>query len=127
MRFLPTRVHGIIDYVWGVALLGSPWILGFADVPAARWIAVVFGLGAILYSLVTAYELGLVPVLPMPLHLVLDGVAGFILAITSWGFGFAGRVFWPFVLFGLFSVAASLVTRLRPARSPGRRSAHAVR
>ncbi|RDI59492.1 SPW repeat domain-containing protein [Microvirga subterranea] len=127
MRFLPTRVHGIIDYLWGAALLASPWILGFAGITAARWIAVAFGLGAILYSLVTAYELGLLPVLPMPLHLVLDGVAGFILAITPWGFGFAGQVVWPFVLFGLFSVAASLVTRLQPARSPGRRSIHAAR
>jgi hypothetical protein len=120
-------VHGIIDYVWGVALLVSPWVLGFADVPAAKWIAVVFGLGAILYSLVTAYEVGLVPLLPMPLHLVLDGVAGFILAITPWGFGFAELVFWPFVLFGLFSVVASLVTRLHPARSPDHRSVHAGR
>ena len=112
MRFLPTRLHGVVDYVWGLALLASPWVLGFADVPAAKWIAVVFGIGAILYSLVTAYELGVVPLLPMRLHLVLDGLAGFILAITPWGFGFAERVFWPFVLFGLFSVAASLVTRL---------------
>lgn len=127
MRFLPTRVHGIVDYVWGAALLASPWLLGFAEVPAAKWIAVVFGSGAILYSLVIAYELGLVPVLPMPLHLVLDGVAGFIPAITPWSFGFAGQVVWPFVLFGLFSVAASLVTKLQPAGSPGHRSVHAVR
>jgi hypothetical protein len=114
LRFLPTRLHGVVDYVWGLALLASPWVLGFADVPAAKWIAIVFGIGAILYSLVTAYELGLVPLLPMRLHLVLDGLAGFILAITPWGFGFAEQVFWPFVLFGLFSVAASLVTRLDP-------------
>jgi hypothetical protein len=114
LRFLPTRLHGVVDYVWGLALLASPWVLGFADVPAAKWIAIVFGIGAILYSLVTAYELGLVPLLPMRLHLMLDGLAGFVLAITPWGFGFAEQVFWPFVLFGLFSVAASLVTRLHP-------------
>jgi hypothetical protein len=114
LRFLPTRLHGVVDYVWGLALLASPWVLGFADVPAAKWIAIVFGIGAILYSLVTAYELGLVPLLPMRLHLMLDCLAGFVLAITPWGFGFAEQVFWPFVLFGLFSVAASLVTRLHP-------------
>jgi hypothetical protein len=114
LRFLPTRLHGVVDYVWGLALLASPWVLGFADVPAAKWIAIVFGIGAILYSLVTAYELGLVPLLPMRLHLMLDGLAGFVLAITPWGFGFAEQVFWPFVLFGLFSVAASLATRLHP-------------
>jgi hypothetical protein len=69
MRFLPTRLHGIIDYLWGAALLATPWLLGYADVAAATWTAVVFGLGAILYSAVTDYELGLVRLVPMPLHL----------------------------------------------------------
>ncbi|MFC4171199.1 SPW repeat protein [Microvirga sp. GCM10011540] len=117
MRFLPTRLHGIIDYLWGVALTASPWLFGFADVTAAKWVAIVFGLGAILYSLVTRYEVGLLPLLPMPLHLGLDGVAGFILAITPWGFGFAEQVYLPHVAFGLFSVAASLVTRTEPTRA----------
>lgn len=124
MRFLPTRLHGVIDYAWGLTLLASPWLLGYADVPAARWIAVVFGIGAILYSLVSDYEPGLLRLLPMPLHLGLDGVAGFILAISPLGFGFADQVFWPHVLFGLFSVAASLVTQTRPERAAREGSLH---
>ncbi len=115
MRFLPTRLHGIIDYLWGLSLLASPWVLGFADVTAAKWLAVVFGAGAILYSLVTAYEVALVRILPMPLHLILDGVGGAFLAASPFLFGFADRVFWPHVLYGLFSVAASLITRTDPA------------
>ena len=114
MRFLPTRLHGIIDYLWGLSLLASPWVLGFADVTAAKWLAVVFGVGAILYSLVTAYEVALVRILPMPLHLILDGVGGAFLAASPFLFGFADRVFWPHVLYGLFSVVASLITRTDP-------------
>lgn len=121
MRFLSTRVHGIIDYLWGVALLSTPWLLGFADVPAARWTAVVFGLGAILYSAMTAYELGVLKVLPMPLHLILDGLGGALLAASPVLFGFADRVFWPHLLFGLFSVAASLVTHLETVLPTGHR------
>ena len=75
MRFLPTRLHGVIDYLWGLALLATPWLFGFADVTAAKWLAVIFGVGAILYSAVTDYELGLVRILPMVLHLGLDGLA----------------------------------------------------
>src|SRR3712207_3081156 len=112
MRFLPTRVHGVIDYLWGLALLAAPWLFGFADVPAATWVAIVFGAGAILYSVVTAYELGLLKILPMPMHLILDGIGGIVLAASPWLFGFADQVFWPHLLFGLFSVTASLVTRL---------------
>ncbi|GEO13891.1 SPW repeat domain-containing protein [Microvirga aerophila] len=123
MRFIPTRLHGVIDYLWGLALIASPWLFGFADVPAAKWVAIFFGVGAILYSLVTAYELSLVPLVPMPLHLGLDGLTGFILAISPLGFGFANQVYLPHVLFGLFSVVASLVTRTQPSPlALGRRS-----
>lgn len=123
MRFLSTRLHGIIDYLWGIALLAAPWLFGFADGGAAQWLAVAFGLGAILYSLITDYEVGLVRLLPMPLHLALDGLGGLFLALSPWLFGFAGRVFLPHLLFGLFSVAASLVTRLDPLQPSGIRHA----
>jgi hypothetical protein len=119
MRFLPTRLHGIIDYLWGVALLATPWLFGFADGGAAQWLAVVFGVGAILYSAVTDYEVGLVRILPMPLHLALDGLGGLFLALSPWLFGFASQVYLPHLLFGLFSVAASLVTRLDPMQPSG--------
>lgn len=114
MRILPTRIHGIIDYLWGILLIASPWLFGFATGGAAQWAAIVFGAGAILYSLVTVYELGLLRVIPMSLHLAIDGVAGVILAASPWLFGFSHEVVWPHLLFGLFSVAASLVTRTEP-------------
>jgi hypothetical protein len=121
MRFLPTSLHGVIDYLWGMALLSTPWLFGFADVPAAKWTAVFFGLGAILYSALTAYELGLIKILPMSLHLILDGLAGIVLAASPFLFGFSDQVYWPHVLFGFFSVAASLVTRMETMLPMGRR------
>lgn len=121
MRFLSTSVHGVIDYLWGMALLSTPWVFGFADVSAAKWTAVVFGLGAILYAALTAYELGIIKILPMSLHLILDGLGGIALAASPFLFGFSEKVFWPHVLFGLFSVAASLVTRMETMLPTGRR------
>ena len=123
MRFLPSRLHGVIDYLWGIALLATPWLFGFADVTAAKWLAVIFGIGAILYSLVTDYELGVLRILPMTLHLALDGLAGAFLAISPWLFGFADRVFWPHLLFGLFSVVASLIARTDVMQPTGRQAA----
>jgi hypothetical protein len=121
MRILPTSLHGVIDYLWGMALLSTPWLFGFTDVPAAKWTAVIFGLGAILYSALTAYELGLIKILPMSLHLILDGLAGIVLAASPFLFGFSDQVYWPHVLFGFFSVAASLVTRMETMLPTGRR------
>jgi len=69
MRFLPTRVHGVIGYLWGLALMAAPWWFGFAAGGAAQWTAIVFGAGAILYSALTDYEAGLFRILPMRLHL----------------------------------------------------------
>src|SRR3712207_6023242 len=102
MRFLPTRVHGVMDYLWGIALIAAPWLFGFAMGGAAQWVVVVFGAGVIPYSLVTVYELGLVRVISIPLHLVLDGIGGAILAASPWLFGFPREVVWPHLLFGLF-------------------------
>lgn len=121
MRFLPSSLHGVIDYLWGLALMASPWMFGFADVPAATWVAVVLGAGAILYSLLTAYELGALRLLPMSLHLVLDGAAGALLAASPFLLGFSDRVYLPHLLFGLFSVAASLVTRMEVTLATGHR------
>jgi hypothetical protein len=111
MRFLPTRIHGFVDYLWGILLILTPHLAGFADNRTATWVAWIFGAGAILYSLVTDYELGLVRLIPMPAHLALDAVAGAVLAASPWLLGFADRLRWPHLAFGLFSVAASLVTR----------------
>jgi len=121
MRFLPTSIHGVIDYLWGLALFASPWVLGFSDVPEAKWVAVVFGVGAILYSVFTAYEVGVLRIVPMPLHLVLDGVAGMLLAASPFVLGFSDQVYLPHLLFGLFSIVASLVTRMEVTLVTGRR------
>jgi hypothetical protein len=53
----------------------------------------------------------------MPLHLILDGAAGALLAASPWLLGFAHQVRWPHLAFGLFSVIASLITRTRTARA----------
>jgi SPW repeat len=113
MRWIPTRVHGALDYLWGALLLAAPWLLGFARGGAETWTAIVFGIGAIVYSLLTDYELGVARVLSMRGHLLLDLLGGALLAASPWLFGFADRVRLPHVAFGLFSIAASLMTRIR--------------
>jgi hypothetical protein len=71
--------------------------------------------------MLTAYELGLLKLLPMPMHLILDGIGGIVLAASPFLLGFADRVYLPHLLFRLFSVAASLVTRLETMLPTGRR------
>lgn len=111
MRFIPTRIHGLIDYAWGVLLILSPFMLGFSADKTALWIAVAFGIAGIVYSLLTDYELGAFKLLPMPFHLVLDGLAGLALVVLAFALRLDCRASWVFLLFGLFAVVASLITR----------------
>jgi hypothetical protein len=114
MRFISTRTHGVLDYVMGALLIVAPYLLGFADGTAAQWVPQILGAGAIVYSLLTNYELGAVRVIPMPVHLMLDIGSGVLLAASPWLFGFADRVFWPHLILGLVEIGAGLMTRTVP-------------
>ena len=114
MRFVNTRMHGFADYLVGIILILAPYILGFADGSVAQWVPQILGAAAIIYSLLTDYELGVVRVIPMPLHLGLDFASGLLLLASPWLFGFVDRIAWPHVLFGLIEIGASLMTQTRP-------------
>ena len=111
MRFIPTKVHGIIDYAAGLLFIASPWLFGFADGTAAQWVPVIIGLTALFTSLLTDYELGVYKVVAMPLHLTLDVVEGLLFIASPWVFGFADRVYLPHVIFGMLALGAGLMTR----------------
>ena len=57
IRFLPTKVHGVLDYVVGLALILAPNIFQFADVGGpAVFIPRLLGVVLIAYSIFTRYE-----------------------------------------------------------------------
>ena len=114
MRLIPTRVHGVIDYLWSVALIAAPWALGFGSMWADAMDPLIVGAAAIFYTLITENEMGLRGVLPMRWHLWLDLAGGLFLAASPWLFGFAQTVWIPHVAFGMFSVAASFLTSTVP-------------
>lgn len=111
---LPTRIHGMLDYLLGALLIASPWLFGFADHATARWVPVVLGAGVLLYSLLTDYEMGAVKKLQMPAHLLLDALGGVLLAVSPWMLGFDERVWMPHVVLGLVEVATAAITNTVP-------------
>jgi hypothetical protein len=125
MRFIPTRVHGFLDYIVGVALIAAPWIFQFSDNTAATVVPVVLGIGLILYSLLTDYELGVFRVLPMAMHNLFDIAAGIVLIASPWVFGFADgdANFWaPHVIVGAAAIVLGLVTKQHPSDEGRRRT-----
>ncbi len=114
MRFLSTRMHGILDYLAGVLLIAAPWVLGFAAGGAESWVPVFVGAAIIGYSLITDYELSLLKQLQMPLHLWLDAILGVLLAVSPWLFAFDRDVWLPHLMVGLFAVTAAFLTQTIP-------------
>jgi hypothetical protein len=120
MQLISTRLHGILDYAVGLLLIVSPFLFGFAIGGAAQWIPVTIGVTVVIYSLLTDYELGLSPRIPMAMHLRLDMIGGVLLALSPWLFGFAHVVFWPHLLFGLIDIVTPLMTAREPSPPPVR-------
>jgi hypothetical protein len=120
MHILSTRTHGIIDYLMGLVLIVAPYLLGFATGGPEQWVPMTLGIAMIVYSLATDYEFGVARVLPMPAHLVLDGLAGLLLAASPWLFGFADRVYWPHLILGLLELGTSVMTDPRSRRDAAR-------
>jgi len=117
IRFIPTGVHAYFDYIGGIVLLAAPFIFGFFNGGGAAVIVpMVLGVGLILYSLLTNYELGIpgVKFIPMWVHLVFDFVAAAFLALSPFIFGFinkAPNVWLPHIVAGVGVILLVLVTQ----------------
>lgn len=121
MRFIPTKVHGVLDYLVGIALIAAPWLFGFAAMGGpAVVIPIVLGIGLIVYSLLTSYEWGPIKLIPMPVHLAFDVVASLFLALSPWLFGFisaAPNAWVPHVVVGITVIIVVIFSEPQPARA----------
>ena len=117
IRFVPTAVHGVFDYVGAIGLIASPFIFGFADMGGiAVFLPIVLGAGLLLYSLLTDYELGIpgVKFIPMSVHLTVDFAASAFLALAPFLFGYSNEgvnVWLPQVIAGVAVMLLVLVSK----------------
>ncbi len=115
MRFVPTRVHGIADWLMGAVLVALPWLLGLDRGSAEGLVPMALGAAALVVTFFTDHELGVMRRIPMSTHLLIDGLSGALLAASPWLFGFADRVWVPHLVLGLTEMVASMVTKREPA------------
>lgn len=114
MRFIPTKLHAPLDYIVGAGLIAAPWIFQFSAHTTPTVLSIALGVGLIVYSLFTDYELGLWRRFPMAVHNLFDIGAGALLAVSPWLFGFAddGTNVWaPFVVVGIAAIGLGLTTK----------------
>lgn len=112
VRFIPTRVHGVLDYIVSALVALLPFVFGSGG--ALRWPFFALGAFGAGYSLLTDYELGAVRLIPVRTHLLLDGM--FILLLLALAaMTPVPNLRWAAVILGAGAGLVALLTRRAPA------------
>lgn len=91
IRFVTQKIHALIDYPVAITLIAMPFILGLGSSnPIAFWLSFVTGIAALLLTILTDHETGVIKVLPYSLHLSVDFLVGLTFAVAPFALGFAG-------------------------------------
>jgi hypothetical protein len=119
--FIPTAFYGVLNYILAFTLIASPWLFDYAKVfdyghvsSAALLIPIYMGWLQFIMAVFVDNETGFVKQFPMQMHLVIDVIMGFILAVSPWLWSFSSKVFLPQLLFGLLLFCLGLFTKKSP-------------
>jgi hypothetical protein len=108
MKALSPRAHGLIDYLWAAAVPTLPRLMGWS--PQVTRLLTAAGMGGLVYSLVTDYELGMLRLLPMKGHLAFDYASAALLGTAPFWLDEEPEVNAALVGLGLFALVVALNT-----------------
>jgi hypothetical protein len=106
---ISSRLNGLLDYLVVLILFIAPWVLGYDDL-AVTPVSRALGAALLFYSLATKYELGIVRMIPLQVHLFLDLGTGGLLAAAPIHFNIGGLPGAVFFLLGVGMIASALLT-----------------
>ena len=120
IRFITRKIHAILDYPVAFALLGLPFLLGLGSShPLAFWLSVVTGAAALVLTILTDHETGLIRVLPFSLHVAVDFLVGLTFVAAPFVLGFKGLDAWFYWLNGGTVLTVIALSRpLSESRTP---------
>lgn len=91
LRFVNRQVHAYLDYPVAVSLMALPFVLDLGSSnPLAKWLSVATGAAALVLTLLTDHELGVVRVLPYWFHVAVDRVVGVTFVVAPFVLNFSG-------------------------------------
>jgi len=108
MKILQPKVHGVLDYLTVILFALAPTLLGLTGLAAT--IAYVLAGVHLLLTLVTAFPLGVVRLVPFPVHGWIELIVSIALVALPWITGFTGinRMF--YVVMGVVIFIVWLLT-----------------
>lgn len=117
IRFVTKNIHALLDYPVAVMLLTAPFVLGLGDSsPAALWLGVGAGVAALALTILTDHKLGLIRVIPYPVHVLVDGLVGVTFLAAPFVLGFSGLDAWFYWVNG--GAVMTVVALNKPASAP---------
>jgi hypothetical protein len=116
---IPRVVHGAIEYLAGVLLIVSGFVLSF-DSSAAVAASIILGLLVLAIAASTEGPSSLINSIPIPVHVLLDYALAAILVAAPFLFGFsdetAATAF--FIVLGVAHLLITIGTRFRAPKEP---------
>jgi hypothetical protein len=89
-KILNPTLHGILDYAIALAFLAAPAWLGFSDTAAS--LSYIIGVTYIAAALLTKYPLGVIKMIPFPVHGVLETIMAACWIVMPWVFEYAADI-----------------------------------
>src|SRR3954452_18650928 len=118
---IPAFVHGLYEYLAGLALVVAPLAIGY-DHGAATAVSIILGVLLIFLAATTSSSTSLVNQVSLPAHIILDYVLVAVLIASPFLFGFSGESA-PTAVFiggGVLHLLISIGTRYRKEEHPER-------
>ncbi len=87
MKILSPRIHGYLDYLVVIWFLAAPTLFGLTGIAAnISYALAIIHLGL---TVLTAFPLGVIKVIPLQFHGVIELIVSFALIALPWLLGFA--------------------------------------
>jgi len=91
MRFVTKQIHALLDYPVALALIALPFLLGLGSSnPLAFQLSVITGIAALILTILTDHQTGLIRVVSYQAHLVVDFLVGLTFLLAPFIFSFEG-------------------------------------
>ena len=110
MKIISIKNHGFFDYITVLAFALIPMIFGLEGIPA--YLSYALAVIHLSMTLLTAFPLGVVKVIPVKLHKLVETIVGPVLVIVPWVLGFSENLTarYVYVGMGLIIIAVGFLT-----------------
>jgi hypothetical protein len=103
----------MIEPVAGLLFIAAPWIFGFSDAGDAKTVSIVLGVLVLLTGLTTRWRMGLVKLLSLSAHRMMDLLVALVAIVSPFVLGFSdnGAATRFLIIMGALEAGTTLMTR----------------